>query len=77
MTIAVATGRPLSVECGGLEPPVCDDAWRSWADQMEGQGLPGPVTWVVIEPVSGTCGTYTIGKWWPFDPFSLTAVPLC
>ena len=76
-TIAAVTGRPLSVECGGLEPTVCDEAWRAWANGIEANWL--PVTWVVVEPRNGsTCGDYTIGRWWPFyDPLAITMSPLC
>lgn len=55
-TFAVVTGRPLSVDCGGLESAACDDAWRDWADRVVGEDNVGfgPITWVKIAPISGT-----------------------
>jgi len=77
-TIANVTGRPLYVDCGGLEADVCDQAWRRWVATDESGELPDPVTWVAIEPISGTCGAYTFGAWWPYvDPFAIVAQPLC
>lgn len=75
---ALITGRPLSVDCGGLEPAACDEAWREEADGWpHGVGI-GPVTWVAIEPINGTCGSYTFGHWWPaFDPLAMRSDPLC
>ena len=75
-TYVLVTGRPISVECVGDEPVVCDEAVRGAASRG-GPGV-GPVTWIKIQLVRGTCGTYTVGHWWPFfDPFAITAQPLC
>jgi hypothetical protein len=72
----LVTGRPISVECVGPEPEVCDEAVRG-AASGGGPGF-GPVTWIKIQLVGGSCGTYTVGHWWPFyDPFAITAQPLC
>src|SRR5215211_3488201 len=73
---AEATGGPLYLDCGALEFKVCDQVWLEKAAELEQLGDSGPVTWVVIEPVSGTCGTYTIGRWWLFGIFRTSAIPL-
>ena len=74
--IASITGRPFFVDCGGLRTEVCDEAWRQRATG-DGLGI-GPITWVVVEPIRGTCGVYTFGHWWPFfDPLAMQAIPLC
>jgi hypothetical protein len=74
--IAAVGGRPLSVDCGGRDPPVCEEGWRALAGDANWL----PATWVVVEPhgrSDGTCGDYTIGRWWPFfDPLA-TFYRLC
>ena len=71
-TYVLVTGRPMSVECGGLEPALCEDAWSGNAPGF------GPVTWYRFEPIHDTCGETTWGHWWPFyDPLAMTALPLC
>lgn len=74
--IVTVTGEPFYVDCGGLEPDPCDQAWHDIAEEV-GVDVDN-VTWVEVQPVSGTCGDYTLGYWWPFiDVFSTIYTPLC
>ena len=84
MAIVTITGRPLLVECGGLEPEACDELWRSYASGMERTGhASGPVTSVYISRavVEGTllegCADVSIDRWWLFGIFGMTAIRDC
>ena len=63
---------PMYIDCGALEPDLCDEVWRN-------DDVSWPVTWVVVDPLNnGVCGDYTIGYWWPaYDPTAITYMPLC
>jgi len=67
--IVTATGKPLSVECDGLDPTECDQAWRAVAAEQEQEGASGPVVTVSIEGgrPGSTCGTFAINRWWFID----------
>ena len=62
---------PLVVECGELEPSVCEAAWREVVGDMGDWGPVGvlPVTKAEVsgatmeEPM---CGTFTIERFWVF-----------
>lgn len=69
MALPSFTGPVL--ECGELEPAVCDQAWREVSSEMGDWGPVAflPVTRVVVfdatnhEPM---CGTFTIERFWVF-----------
>ena len=62
---------PLVVECGELEPAVCDSAWREAVRDMGDWG-PAVVLPVTKAEVLGAtmedpmCGTFTIERFWIF-----------
>ena len=65
--IVPAVVGPFAVECGELEPAVCDQAWRQVASEQSGHGPPFfPITGVRIgEATAETplCGTFIIERW--------------
>lgn len=90
--IASAIDRPLVVDCGGLEPAVCDELWRAyWPSTGFAEAGPGvehflpgfvwsPVTYFRIEPhVPGsTCGRQTYERrTFTFGAMGWVADPLC
>jgi len=78
-TIATVIGRPLYVDCGGLEANVCDETWRSVASDMERlEGVSGPVTGVVIgDAPLDLCPDVSIDRWWLFGILGMTAIRDC
>src|SRR4029078_5617956 len=73
MAVVMITGRPLMVECGGLEADACEDLWRSFASGMERTGsASGLVTSVEISGavIEGTllesCADVSIDRGWLF-----------
>ncbi|HEX5013402.1 MAG TPA: hypothetical protein VFV72_04510 [Candidatus Limnocylindrales bacterium] len=70
------TGRPLSVDCGELDPVVCDTVWRARAATNDGST--GPIVAVQVVGSTGMptiCWQVTISRWW-FVPSGYWE-PLC
>lgn len=68
--IPTVTG-PLVVECGELEPTVCDSVWRDVVSDMGDWGAAALLPVTKAEVLGATmeepmCGTFTIERSWIF-----------
>jgi len=84
MAIVTIIGRPLAVECDGLEPDACEELWHSYASGMERTGFAsGPVTSVKIsgavmeDTLLESCPDVSIDRWWMFGIFGVTVIRDC
>ena len=82
MTVAHVTGRPLVLDCGGLEPALCEDKILEYANAYESHGYGlfgwGPVTYFRFESIVDECGAVTIERGtFTFGILAMTAQPLC
>lgn len=73
-TYVAMAGRPLWVDCGGLDPNICDTAWRAVARKLD---VAEPIVWVTVRPADpeGLCADMRFASGW----LAPTAVwsPLC
>jgi len=75
MVIVAFTDRPLILDCGGMDPAVCDQTWRRAAN-LVGEGN-GPVVSVRLHGVVGSCAQADVWRLFLFNPNPDRYQPLC